>query len=98
MSPENLRRAIRAAADHAILEPRQIMALLSVHQRSGISTGDIARECAISKPAATRAIQALCRIDLLTSVPDPNDRRRVCLTLTKSGQDAVAGILKAAAA
>lgn len=98
MNTTRLRHAIRAAADHQILETRQIMVLLAIHEAGSRSTGDIARDCAVSKPAVTRATSALVQRGLVLSIEDPKDRRRVMLNLTDSGAMAVAAILKAGTA
>ena len=75
---------------------RQVALLLHVSENPGtrLTFGEIGTATAIpSKPAVTRAADRLQTEKLLTRQPDPQDNRRVLLSLTAAGNKLAAQIV-----
>lgn len=66
---------------------------LSVHQDASLSA--MAEHLGLSLPAASRLVQLLVRRGLLEREVDPDDRRRVSLSLTRRGTKAFRAALAA---
>lgn len=64
---------------------RQMLMLLVVHHHPGRSTGFVAEQMGVSRPAVTRATDALEALGLVARLPHATDRRCVELYLTKEG-------------
>ena len=102
-----LRRAMRRAArstdpDNA-LSVAQLEVLSAVSETPGARPGQIARHLHLAPNSVTTLVNGLAALDLITRSSNPDDRRTVQLTLTKSGEEAVgrwrttnAGILRTA--
>jgi len=85
----SLRRAVRERVAPLRLKPPQFWTLLAVAEMSGSSLGELARRQRIDPPAASRVVAALVRRGLVRFEPDPGDRRRSRLSLTRSGSELV---------
>lgn len=60
-----------------------VLKLLS--RRAVCHVGDIAQFLSVSYPAASKIVERLYRMDLITRAEDPNDRRAACLDLAPDG-------------
>lgn len=82
-------RAVSVAAlhrEHPDLTARQFALLLQVYLTPPPHTvRGLARELAMSKPAVSRALDTLGRLDLLRRKPDVADRRSVVVQRTVKG-------------
>lgn len=68
------------------LSARQMALLLSVYVEPGPHTvRGLAARLAISKPAVTRAIDALEKLEFVRRLPDETDRRSVLVSRTVKG-------------
>jgi DNA-binding MarR family transcriptional regulator len=85
----SLRRAVRERVAPLRLKPPQFWTLLAVAEMSGSSLGELARRQRIDPPAASRVVAALVRRGLVRFEPDPGDRRRSRLSLTRRGSELV---------
>jgi DNA-binding MarR family transcriptional regulator len=104
--PSLLRRARRAYArtvTDALAEagfddvPRNGSYVLAASAREGAQLGHIIRELAVSKQAAGQLIDTLVSRGYLDRSVDPQDRRRLTISLTERGAAAAAVISGAAA-
>ena len=62
----------------------RVLAFLSRHE--GASLSDVAEHIGLTLPSMSKAIDGLVRRELVTRQVRPEDRRRVTLKLTQSGQ------------
>jgi DNA-binding MarR family transcriptional regulator len=76
-----LRREARAEG----ISAEQVGILVAVKHSPGIGIGDLAAHERISAPALTKHADRLEGQGLVTRTPDPDDRRRIGLTLTDEG-------------
>jgi DNA-binding MarR family transcriptional regulator len=76
-----LRREARAEG----ISPEQVSLLVAVKYSPGIGLRDLAARERISAPALTKHADRLERDSLVTRTPNPDDRRRIGLTLTDEG-------------
>jgi DNA-binding MarR family transcriptional regulator len=82
-----MRRALEVAGFDDI--PRRGMGLVGGIARNGPAPQqDLVRFLVMSKQAASQLVDALVTRGYLERSPDPDDRRRMILTLTARGQDA----------
>lgn len=80
-----VRNLVIAGEDYTL---RQIAVLHAIQREDGRSTGELAAELSLSKPAVTRACDKLkVERSLIKRTGDADDRRKVVLTLTKKGTD-----------
>jgi DNA-binding MarR family transcriptional regulator len=68
----------------------QYLALRAI-AREGVSGTELARRAGVSGPAVSQLLAALDDAGLIERHIDPDDRRRVALALTRSGERAFAG-------
>ncbi len=64
----------------------QFRALVYVNRNAGASLSDVAEHLGLALPSASKLIDKLVARDLITRESAPDDRRRVLLMLTPSGQ------------
>lgn len=81
-----------AEAPVAITLP-QWRVLVIVDRYAPLSSGEVAEWMGVHASNATRACDVLVRAGLLERKEDPDDRRRVMLSLTGSGRDLVDALL-----
>jgi DNA-binding MarR family transcriptional regulator len=80
------------SVDGAGLGPMEARALRFFARHSGCTQQDLVEHSGRDKAQITRIVQQLMERELLSREPDPNDRRRFNLQLTKKGlalQDAM---------
>jgi DNA-binding MarR family transcriptional regulator len=76
-----LRREARAEG----ISPEQVSLLVAVKYAPGIGIRDLAAHERISAPALTKHADRLERDGLIARTPNPDDGRRIGLTLTEDG-------------
>ena len=83
------------AAEQAGLAPRQHQALLAIKGFPGaaeMTIGDLAGRLGIRHHSAVGLVDRLARGGYLARREDPSDRRRILLSLTTAGEQALAGL------
>ncbi len=83
------RRIKRAVMDRVAawkLTPQQFWMLVAIHESPGISGVEIAARTRADPPDVSRALSALSDRGLVQVEPDPGDRRRTRVSLTRSGE------------
>lgn len=81
------------AAAEAGLSPQQHQALLAIKGFEGRPTvGDLATHLLVRHNTAVGLVDRLERMHLLTRHADPEDRRKVMLTLSTEAEDVLAGL------
>lgn len=81
------------AAAETGLSPQQHQALLAIKGFDGAPTvGDLAARLLVRHNTAVGLVDRLERMHLLRRCVDPEDRRRVTLTLSAKAEDALAGL------
>src|SRR5690349_2776005 len=86
-------RTIRAEMRHrrpCDLSVPQFRALAFIRRHPGASLSDVAEHLGLTLPAASTLVDNLVARDLISRAPNPENRRRVTLTLTPPGQAAFA--------
>jgi DNA-binding MarR family transcriptional regulator len=68
---------------------QQLALLRSVGELGPATLNQIAASVDRGAPAVSRAIDALVRADMVSRQPDPDNRRRLQLTLTDQGREAL---------
>jgi DNA-binding MarR family transcriptional regulator len=79
-----IRHNMRSAVAPALSVP-QLRALLFVKRNPGVSLSPVADHLGIRPAAASGLVDRLVRQEMLDRTTDPTERRRIRLTLTKSG-------------
>ena len=89
--------AIRAALADAGCDdmPRSGSFVIGAIARTGAPLGQIITDLGVSKQAASQLVDALVVRNYLDRTPDPEDRRRLTITLTDRGR-ATAEVIRAA--
>ena len=77
-----LRREARAEG----ISPEQVSLLVAIKYSPAVGVRELARQERISAPALTKHVDRLERDGLVTRTPNPDDGRRIGLTLTEEGQ------------
>ena len=83
------------AAHRAGLAPRQHQALLAIKGYPGgteVTIGDLAARLGIRHHSAVGLVDRLASAGHLARREDPSDRRRILLSLTAAGEQALAGL------
>ena len=83
------------AARKAGLTPQQHQALLAIRgfvSESGVTVGDLASNLMLKHHTAVGLVDRLVRAGLAVRQPDPEDRRRVFLTLTSKAAEALTAL------
>jgi DNA-binding MarR family transcriptional regulator len=78
------------------LTPQQFWLLVALDEGGSQSLHTLAQRARTDDPTASRVVQSLVTAGLVTSKPDPADRRRACLELTPDGQARAASLVAAA--
>lgn len=84
-----------AAAREAGLTPRQHQALLAIKGAPGeapVSVGDLADRLQLHHNSTVELANRLAEAKLIVREPDPSDRRRVWLRLTREGEAKLAAL------
>ncbi|MCP4330166.1 MAG: winged helix-turn-helix transcriptional regulator [Alphaproteobacteria bacterium] len=68
------------------LTPRQFSALVKVMQQDLVSQNELGRLIAVDPATMQGVVRRLGQRGLMTRRPDPDDRRRILLSLTAAGQ------------
>ena len=63
----------------------QLRTLAFLHRRPGACLSHLAEHLGVSRPTASNLVERLLRRGMLTRATDPQERRRVILTLTPLG-------------
>jgi DNA-binding MarR family transcriptional regulator len=83
------------AAQHAGLAPRQHQALLAIKGfpgRAEVTIGDLAERLGIRHHSAVGLVDRLASSGFVARREDPSDRRRILLSLTAAGEQALASL------
>lgn len=80
-----LARELRKETETLGVTARQVTLLWLIRTNPGLSLRELAAEEGISAPALSGYVDRLERAGLIERVRDPDDRRRVGLTLTEEG-------------
>ncbi|MGQ9851038.1 MAG: MarR family winged helix-turn-helix transcriptional regulator [Aggregatilineaceae bacterium] len=64
----------------------QFRALLYVYRRAGASLSDVAEHLGLTLPSTSKLVNRLVERGLLTRASAPDDRRRMILNITPTGQ------------
>lgn len=81
-----------SAARKAGLTPQQHQALLAIRgigAEKDVTVGDLAAHLLLKPHTAVGLVDRLVRANLVLRHPDPDDRRRVLLTLTRKARNAL---------
>jgi DNA-binding MarR family transcriptional regulator len=81
----SIKRAVVERAAGWGLTSQQFWMLVAVHETPGISGVEIASRTRANAPDVSRALAALADRGLVRSAPDPDDRRRTRIWLTRAG-------------
>ncbi|TLM70722.1 MAG: MarR family transcriptional regulator [Actinobacteria bacterium] len=76
------------------VHPSHFKALMSMHG-GGVTASELAERMQVSAPTVSKMVSALERHGWIGRSTDPADRRRVLLTLTDAGADAMRGFMVA---
>lgn len=74
-------------AERAERSRRAILAAIESH--SPATLGDVARAVGRGAPAVSRSVDSLVRAGLIARSADPDNRRRLAMTLTEAGREAL---------
>ncbi|MEO7564477.1 MAG: MarR family transcriptional regulator [Sphingomicrobium sp.] len=103
-SPAKLAARLTAVAQDWIIDSaaarmdRAHRRLLSAIESAEPATlGEIAKAVSRGAPAVSRSIDSLVRAGLVNRAPDPDNRRRLALRLTKAGRDELGNTPKGSA-
>ncbi|MEZ4241047.1 MAG: MarR family winged helix-turn-helix transcriptional regulator [Myxococcota bacterium] len=80
----------RHPTDRSDLSPRDVGVLVHIADADGASPGDLAEHLGVAPGTLSEALGDLEARGLLTRSRHPDDRRRVAVSLTPAGRDAVA--------
>jgi DNA-binding MarR family transcriptional regulator len=81
----SIRREMRAAASPAVTVP-QLRALLFVNRNPDVNLSGLAEHLGIGLTGASGLVDRLVKQHLLSRQTDPNERRRIQLTVTVRGK------------
>jgi MarR family multiple antibiotic resistance transcriptional regulator len=81
---------------HDLTRP-QVMVLMILDQRLGLTVGKVAELMGVSGGAATQMLDIMVRRDLIGRSPDPDDRRVIRLDLTAAGRTLAQEVAKSMA-
>jgi DNA-binding MarR family transcriptional regulator len=80
------------------LTPTQWAALVKLAEHSAVPQNQLGRETAMDAATIKGVVDRLCRRGLLETAPDPDDGRRMLVSITREGLDAVQRGVRAATA
>lgn len=69
------------------LDRAQRRLLDAVARNEPATLGEVSQAVGRGAPAVSRSVDALVRAGLVDRIPDPDNRRRLALTITKAGSD-----------
>ena len=92
-----VRAQLRRTRPHGLTLP-QVRALAFVNADPTCAPSQLAEYLMLSRPAVTRLLDGLVRRKLVTRHPDPADRRRLRLSLTRAGRARLESYFRAARA
>lgn len=72
---------------------QQLRVLGYLYRQPGSSLGDLARWRDVSLPTMSKMVQCLVNRELVSRVPDPDNRRAIRITLTPAGEELYRTIL-----
>lgn len=72
---------------------QQLRVLGYLYREPGSSLGDLARWRDVSLPTMSKMVQCLVNRELVSRVPDPDNRRAIRITLTPTGEELYLTIL-----
>src|SRR5881409_3039307 len=81
-------RVVRSEMRHQgalVVSVPQFRALAFVERHPGVSLAGVAEHLGVTAPTASTIVERLVRRRLVGRVPDPEERRRVVLSLTPAG-------------
>lgn len=81
-----LRASIRSDFPWETLPMAQVEILQRLSEEPGLRVGDIARRHRLAANTVSNLVQAMVTAELITRTADPDDRRAVVLTLTRTGE------------
>ncbi|HVU78462.1 MAG TPA: MarR family transcriptional regulator [Gaiellaceae bacterium] len=81
-----LTRATGGAEDGPAMTATQRIALVELGTEGPLRLNDLARQMGTSAPTASRAVDALESLGLVTRTPEPGDRRALRIELTRAGK------------
>jgi DNA-binding MarR family transcriptional regulator len=81
-----LTRATGGAEDGPPMTATQRIALVELGTEGPLRLNDLARQMGTSAPTASRAVDALESLGLVTRTPEPGDRRALRIELTPAGK------------
>src|SRR5262249_56877900 len=81
-----IKQIVLARAGEFGLTPQQFWLIVGLAEGGSQSLHVLAQRARTDDPTASRVVQSLVTAGLVTSRPDPADRRRACLELTPRGQ------------
>jgi MarR family transcriptional regulator, lower aerobic nicotinate degradation pathway regulator len=85
-----------SALAEAQLTPTQFFAMARLHERGKLSQNRLGRLAAMDPATIQGVIRRLHERGLIERLADPNDRRRMVLSLSPQGQEIVVGLLSGA--
>ena len=80
------------AAGRLGISATDLRCLNAIENAGGLTAGELAREVGVTTGAVTGALDRLEKVGYARRGPDPDDRRRVRVTVTSAFHDAAAGI------
>ncbi|MDT0472265.1 MarR family transcriptional regulator [Streptomyces sp. DSM 41014] len=86
-----LRRRIREVAGDDVLSPPQVSALTLVAKHGAATASALATAEGVRPQSMATTLAALDRAGLIRRSPDPDDGRRLLVTLTDAGRERVEG-------
>ena len=90
-----LAQALRAPAAEHGLTPSRLSALGLLSTRSPIRLGDFAREFGVTPASASRLVDVLTELGMVTRLQDPTDQRACLVTLADQGTETLEEVRRA---
>ena len=81
-----IKQIVMTRAGQLGLTAQQFWLLVGLDEGGSQSLHTLAQRARTDDPTASRVVQSLVTAGLVTSTPDPSDRRRSCLELTARGR------------
>ncbi|MGN6798571.1 MAG: MarR family winged helix-turn-helix transcriptional regulator [Gaiellaceae bacterium] len=92
-----LTRLVGGADDGPPMTATQRIALVELGDDGPLRLNDLARRMGTSTPTASRSVDTLEALGLVTRVPDPSDRRALSIDVSARGRDLLDDRLRRAA-